>query len=147
MLLWKRVIQTFCWWFNVRFYNRVVKQLAEFFKGLGNFKAESILFVVCQSGERGGQLGYLHSRLSAAGLVGFFSLDNPPFCNLLHIKQKRRNTAHGLEELLVPQERCKLTLSSPHPGKVICSHKFETKSLSVNRMKLIWRLTPTILTV
>lgn len=51
------VIQAFCWWFNVRFYNRVVKQLAECFKGLGNFKAESILFVVHQSGAQGEQLG------------------------------------------------------------------------------------------
>lgn len=32
--------------FNVRFYNRVVKLLAEPFKGLGNLMEESLLFVV-----------------------------------------------------------------------------------------------------
>lgn len=40
------IIQTFWWWFNIRFYNRVVKYLAEILKGLGNLKAEIIVFVV-----------------------------------------------------------------------------------------------------
>lgn len=43
------VIQTFWWWFNVRFYNRAVKWLAALFKGLGNLKAESIRFVVASA--------------------------------------------------------------------------------------------------
>lgn len=40
------VTQTFWWCSNVRFYNQVVKELAQCFKGLGNLKAEEILFVV-----------------------------------------------------------------------------------------------------
>lgn len=40
------IIQTYWWWFNIRFYNKVVKYVAKILKGLGNLKTEIIVFVV-----------------------------------------------------------------------------------------------------
>lgn len=95
------VIQTFWWWFNVSFYNRVVKYLAEFLKGLGNLKAESIVFVVlsvCRTRQANLILwvGVARSRAS-----GFLSLGNLPLHNAVCLIYNVKKVAHSLEGLLV----------------------------------------------
>lgn len=124
------VIQTFWWWFNVRFYNRVVKYLAEFLKGLGNLKAESIVFVVLSVQVRRARqadlilgVGVARSRAS-----GFLSLGNLPLHNPVCLTYNVKKVAHSLERLLVFQERSKFILSPPNSGEVMCSRKSETKT-------------------
>lgn len=89
------VIQTFWWWFNISFYNKVVKYLAEFLKGLGNLKAESIVFVVL-----------LVQRTRQADLIlwvwvaryrasAFLSLGNLPPCNVVCLKYNVKKVAHS----------------------------------------------------
>lgn len=133
------VIQTFWWCFNVRFYNRAVKQLARCFKGLGNLKAESLLFVVLLVQRTRQADRILRVRVACCLASGLLALGNPPLCDGLCLRPKRRKVAHASKELLVFQERSKLALCPQHPARslAVINLRQRLRPLPLNRKKLI----------